>query len=60
MDIAALDSSALAILLFADYKEVALNVPTGTLRACVAGQENVECETSWEITLARFIIQSRC
>ena len=31
-----LDSSALAIWLSADYKEVALSAPTGASRACVA------------------------
>ena len=33
-----MESRALAILLSADYKEVALSAPTGTLRANVAMQ----------------------
>ena len=40
-----LDSSVLAILLSADYKYVAINAPTGTLRAYVATQEDVKCKT---------------
>jgi hypothetical protein len=55
-----LDSSALAILLSADYKEVALSAPTGTSRARVATLEDVECKTSRKITPPRFMIQPRC
>jgi hypothetical protein len=44
------------ILLSADYKEVALSAPTGTLRANVARQEDVECNTSRKISSAGFVI----
>jgi hypothetical protein len=47
-----LGSSALAISLSADYKEVELTEPTGPLRAYVATQEDVKCKTSRKITPA--------
>jgi hypothetical protein len=50
-----MESIASAIFLSADYKGVAPGAPTGTLRANVAGQEDVECNTSRKISSVRFV-----
>jgi hypothetical protein len=50
------ESRASRHLLSADYKDAALSASTGALRAQVARQEEVECNTSVRISLARFVI----
>ena len=50
-----IESRALAIFLSADYKGVAPGAPTGTLRANVARQEDVGCNTSRKISSVRFV-----